>query len=149
SCIIDGEAVACGADGIADFERIRYHRNDASVFLYAFDLIELNGDDLRHDPLTTRKALLGNLLASAAPGLRLNEHIEDEGPVVFEHACKLGLEGIVSKRKDSRYLSGRSLHWIKSKNPNAPVVKREAEENWSRRPSARTNALNLQPTAGY
>jgi len=150
SCILDGEAVACGDDGIADFERIRYHRNDDSVFLYAFDLIELNGEDLRHDPLITRKALLGNLLASAAPGLRLNEHIENEGPVVFERACTLGLEGIVSKRKDSRYLSGRSLHWIKSKNPNAPAVKREADENWSRRrPSARTNALYLQPIASY
>ena len=87
---------------------------------------------------------------SAASGLRLNEHIEEDGPVVFEHACKLGLEGIVSKRKDSRYLSGRSLHWIKSKNPNAAAVKREAEENWSRRrPSARINALNLQPIASY
>jgi len=52
---------------------------------------------------------------------------------VFEHACKLGLEGIVSKRRDSFYNSGRSLHWIKSKNPNAPAVKREAEEDWSRR----------------
>ena len=150
SCIIDGEAVACGDDGIADFERIRYRRNNDSVFLYAFDLIELNGDDLRHDPLTARRALLGNLLASPAPGLRLNEHVEDDGPVVFEHACKLGLEGIVSKRKDSRYLSGRSQHWIKSKNPNAPAVKREAEETWSRgRPSARTNALYLQPNASY
>ena len=89
------------------------------------------------------------MLAKAAAGLRLNEHIEKDGPVVFEHARKLGLEGIVSKRKDSRYLSGRSLHWIKSKNPNAPAVKREAEENWGRRPSARTNALHLQPIASY
>jgi ATP-dependent DNA ligase len=150
SCIIDGEAVACGADGIADFERIRDHRNDDSVFLCAFDLIELNGDDLRHDPLIARKALLGNLLGSAAPGLRLNEDIEDDGPVVFERACTLGVEGIVSKRKDSRYLSGPSMHWFKSKNPNAPAAKREADEIWSRRwPSARTNALYLQPIASY
>jgi bifunctional non-homologous end joining protein LigD len=61
--------------------------------------------------------LLGKVLAKAAAGLGLNEHIEEDGPVVFE-TRKLGLEGIVSKRKDSRYLSGRSLHWIKSKNPN-------------------------------
>ena len=150
SCIIDGEAVACGDDGIADFERIRRRRNDDSVFLYAFDLIELNGDDLRHDPLTVRKGLLGNLLAGSAPGLRLNEHVEDDGPVVFENACKLGLEGIVSKQKNSRYLSGLSQHWIKSKNPNAPAVKRKADENWGRgRPSARTNALYLKPSASY
>jgi bifunctional non-homologous end joining protein LigD len=55
SCIIDGEAVACGEDGIALFDRIRYRRNDAGVFLYAFDLIELDGDDLRRDPLAVRK----------------------------------------------------------------------------------------------
>ena len=51
SCIIDGEAVACGADGMTSFDRIRYRHHDASVFLYAFDLIELDGDDLRRDPL--------------------------------------------------------------------------------------------------
>jgi len=55
---------------------------------------------------------------------------EEDGPLVFQHACKLGLEGIVSKRKDSRYRSGRSPHWIKTKNPDAPAVKREAEEDW-------------------
>jgi bifunctional non-homologous end joining protein LigD len=50
SCFLDGEAVACGEDGIASFDRIRYRQHDASVFLYAFDLVELNGDDLRRDP---------------------------------------------------------------------------------------------------
>ena len=64
-------------------------------------------------------------------GIRLNEHLaHEDGPLVFHHACKLGLQGIVSKLKDSRYNSGRSPHWIKSKNPNAPAVKREAEEDW-------------------
>jgi bifunctional non-homologous end joining protein LigD len=55
SCIIDGEAVACNDNGLASFDRIRYRRHDATVFLYAFDLIELNGDDLRRDPLEVRK----------------------------------------------------------------------------------------------
>jgi ATP-dependent DNA ligase len=132
SCIIDGEAVVCGDDGIASFDRIRYRRHDADVFMWAFDLIELNGDDLRRDPLNVRKATLASVLVRAAPGLRLNEHLEADGPDVFHHACMLGLEGIVSKRKDSPYRSGRSLHWIKSKNPNAPAVKREAEEDWGR-----------------
>ena len=131
SCIIDGEAVACGEDGIACFDRIRYRRHDASVFLYAFDLIELDGEDMRRDPLAVRKATLASLLRRAAPGLRFNEHLDQEdGPLVFAHACKMGLEGIVSKRRDSRYRSGRSPDWIKSKNPNAPAVKREAEEDW-------------------
>jgi ATP-dependent DNA ligase len=82
SCIIDGEAVACGDGGIADFERIRYRHNDDSVFLYAFDLIELDGDDLRHVPLTVRKTMLANVLARAASGLRLNEHLAEDGPLV-------------------------------------------------------------------
>jgi len=133
SCIIDGEAVACGDDGIASFDRIRYRRHDAGVFLYAFDLIELDGDDLRRDPLAVRKATLASLLRRAAPGLRFNEHLDNEdGPLVFAHACKMGLEGIVSKRKDSHYRSGRSPHWIKSDNPACAAVKREAEEDWRR-----------------
>jgi bifunctional non-homologous end joining protein LigD len=133
SCIIDGEAVACGDDGISDFNRIRYRHHDASVFLYAFDLIEIDGDDLRRDPLAVRKATLASLLSPAAPGLRFNEHMDEaDGPLVFAHACKMGLEGIVSKRRNSPYRSGRAPHWIKSKNPNAPAVKREAEEDWGR-----------------
>jgi len=133
SCIIDGEAVACGDDGMASFDRIRYRHHDASVFLYVFDLIELNGDDLRRDPLVVRKATLASLLSRASSGLRFNEHLDEkDGPLVFAHACKMGLEGIVSKRRDSFYRSGRSPDWIKSKNPNAPAVKREAEEDWGR-----------------
>jgi bifunctional non-homologous end joining protein LigD len=134
SCIIDGEAVACGEDGIACFERIRHRRNDASVFLYAFDLIELNGEDLRRDRLEVRKSTLATLLSHAASGLRFNEHLDiDDGPLVFAHACKLSLEGIVSKWRDSPYNSGRSQQWIKSKNPLSPAVKREADEDWFQR----------------
>jgi ATP-dependent DNA ligase len=84
-----------------------HHRVNDSIFLYAFDLIELNGDDLRRDPLQVRKATLASILAKASPGIRFNEHIEDDGPTVFAHACKLGLEGMVSKRKDSTYRSAR------------------------------------------
>jgi len=83
---------------------------------YAFDLIELNGDDLRRDPLDLRKATLASIVAKASPGIRFNEHIEGDGPTVFAHACKMGLEGIVSKRKDSAYRSGRSPDWLKMKN---------------------------------
>jgi bifunctional non-homologous end joining protein LigD len=100
--------------------------------MWVFDLIELNGADLRRDPLNVRKATLASVLARAALGLRLNEHLEADGPDVFHHACKLGLEGIVSKRKDSRYRSGRSPDWVKSKNPHAPARKRLAEEEWGR-----------------
>jgi bifunctional non-homologous end joining protein LigD len=95
------------------------------VFLYAFDLIELNGDDLRREPLEVRKATLASVVAKAAPGVRLNEHIEADGPTVFLHVCKMNLEGIVSKRKGSRYTSGRSSDWLKSKNPASEAVRRE------------------------
>jgi bifunctional non-homologous end joining protein LigD len=134
SCIIDGEAVACDDSGIASFDRTRYRRHDGGAFLYAFDLIELNGDDLRRDPLEVRKATLASVLAKAGPGIRFNEHIEGDGPTVFAHACKMGLEGIVSKRKDSPYRSGRSPDWLKMKNPACAAVKREEEEeeDWGR-----------------
>jgi bifunctional non-homologous end joining protein LigD len=94
SCIIDGEAVACGDDGIACFELIRRWDSDQSVFMWAFDLIELDGVDMRREPLIQRKALLERALARAQPGLCFNEHLDEEdGPLVFQHACKLGQRG--------------------------------------------------------
>ena len=68
SCIIDGEAVSCGDDGITLFERIRYKRHDDSVFLYAFDRIEVNSDDLRREPLEDRKGRLARLLCVRSLG---------------------------------------------------------------------------------
>jgi bifunctional non-homologous end joining protein LigD len=126
SCIIDGEAVACDDNGVASFDVIHHHRHNDRVFLYAFDLIELNGDDMRRDPLEVRKATLASIVVKARPGIRFNEHIEADGPTVFAHA-KRGLEGIVSKRKDSPYRSGRSPDWLKSKNPACAAVKRAEE----------------------
>ena len=102
-------------------------------FLYAFDLLELNGTNLRREPIEVRKATLASILRNSLSGVRLNEHMEHpEGAVVFQHACKMGLEGIVSKRLGSRYRSGRSPDWLKFKNPAAPAVKREAEEDWGK-----------------
>ena len=127
SFLIDGEAVCCDDKGIALFDKLRQRRNEWSVFLVAFDLLELNGRDLRREPIEIRKAGLARLLRNAEPGLQLSEHIEHEAAIVFEHACKLGLEGIVSKRRGSRYQSGRSSLWLKSKNPEAPAVRRLVE----------------------
>jgi bifunctional non-homologous end joining protein LigD len=75
-------------------------------------------------------ASLARLLRRARAGLVLNEHLDEPGDVVFRHACKMGLEGVVSKRLGSRYRSGRSSGWLEFKNPEAPAVKREAEEEW-------------------
>ena len=132
SCLIDGEAVACDGNGLAVFERLRRKMSGKHVFLFAFDLLELNGQDLRREPIETRKATLASLLRGSLPGLQYNQHFTHPGDIVFQHACAMGLEGIVSKRLGSRYTSGRSKDWLKFMNPDAPAVKREAEEDWGK-----------------
>jgi bifunctional non-homologous end joining protein LigD len=82
-----------------------------------------------------RKLDLSRLLGKAAPGAavhRMDDGSELDGPTVFAHVCKPRLEGIVSKRRDSRYRSGRSKDWLESKNPDCEAVRRESEEDWSR-----------------
>jgi bifunctional non-homologous end joining protein LigD len=130
SCTIDGEAVVCDDSGVPSFDLLQRRQRDDRAFLCAFDLIELGGDDRRRDPLEQRKFDLSRLLADASPALVLNNWIdgdEFDGKTVFEQACSLGLEGIVSKRKDSRYISGRSPYWLKMKNPTSEAVRREAQ----------------------
>ena len=87
---------------------------------------------MRGEPIEVRKATLASLLRARLPGLQFNQHLTHPGDVVFRHAFKMGLEGIVSKRLGSRYRSGRTKDWLKFKNPDAPAVKREAEEEWRR-----------------
>jgi bifunctional non-homologous end joining protein LigD len=82
--------------------------------------------------LRSARPTLASIVAKASPGIRFNEHIEGDGPTVFAHASKMGLEGIVSKRRDSSYRSSRSPDWLKMKNAAAPAVKREAEEDWGK-----------------
>jgi bifunctional non-homologous end joining protein LigD len=103
-----------------------------AAVLIAFDLVELNGEDFRLRPIELRKALLTQLVRRAPAAIRLSEHIHGDGAEIFAHACKLGCEGIVSKRLGSRYISGRTDVWVKVKNPHAPAVRREAEEDWAR-----------------
>jgi bifunctional non-homologous end joining protein LigD len=130
SCIIDGEAIVSDATGLAVFSLIRSYRNGPRATLCAFDLIEIDGEDLRWRTLEDRKSLLKKLIGNKHPAIAFNKHFDIEGSVVFHHACKLGCEGIVSKRLGSPYRFGRSNDWIKVKNPAAPAVKREAEEDW-------------------
>jgi bifunctional non-homologous end joining protein LigD len=130
SCVIDGEAIACDQNGLSVFEMIRWRKHDSAVTLCAFDLLELNGEDLRRAPIETRKATLKSLLRRAHAGVAFNQHFEADGQTIYRHACAFGCEGIVSKRLGSPYRAGRTDHWIKIKNPAAPAVKREAEEEW-------------------
>jgi ATP-dependent DNA ligase len=132
SFLIDGEAIVTDDDGLAVFELIRRARNGGAAVLCAFDLIELEGEDLRRTPIEHRKRKLAKLVRTPHPGIVVNEHYDGDGEIVFAHACKLGCEGIVSKRLGSSYRSGRVTHWVKVKNPKAPAVKREAEEDWGR-----------------
>jgi bifunctional non-homologous end joining protein LigD len=132
SCLIDGEAIVCDENGLAVFELIRCHGTIGSAVHCAFDLLELDGKDLRREPIEKRKELLAELLAGSHVSLVFNECFEEDGAIVYREACKLGCEGIVSKRLGLPYRSGRSAHWAKVKNPNAPAVKREAEEDWGR-----------------
>jgi bifunctional non-homologous end joining protein LigD len=130
SFLIDGEAIVTNASGLAVFDLIRRKGHGGDAVLIAFDLIELDGEDLRRSPIEHRKRKLAKLVRGPHPGIVLNEVFEGDGDIRFAHACKLGCEGIVSKRLGSLYRSGRSPHWIKVKNPKAPAVTREAEEDW-------------------
>jgi bifunctional non-homologous end joining protein LigD len=127
SCLIDGEAVCCNEDG---FEKMRRQRDGGRVFLYAFDLLELDGKDMKREPYEVRKAALASVLRQGRPGLRINEHLDYPGDMVFRHACKMGLEGIVLSAWGRTI--GRTRDWLKFKNPEAPAVRREAGEDWGR-----------------
>jgi bifunctional non-homologous end joining protein LigD len=98
SRLIDGEAIVCDENGLAVFELIRRHGALASAVHCAFDLLELDGRDLRREPIEKRKALLAMFLKGQQTSIVLNEVYEEDGAIVFREACKLGCEGIVSKR---------------------------------------------------
>jgi bifunctional non-homologous end joining protein LigD len=130
SFTLDGEAVVCGADGVALFDALHRRHEATDAILYAFDLLELNGKDLGPMPLGERRTKLARLLARASSGIVFNEHTDEDGAVVFRHACKLGLEGIVSKRLTAPYRSGPSRDWIKVKNPDSPAMRRARAGRW-------------------
>jgi len=130
SCLIDGEITVCDGKGLAVFDLLRHgSRIKTEAVLFAFDLLELDGEDLRPTPIEARKRRLAQIVRKASTGLHLCEHLHGDGTEIFEHACKLGCEGIVSKRVGSRYVSGRTDSWIKVKNLAAPAVIREREED--------------------
>jgi bifunctional non-homologous end joining protein LigD len=106
-----------GPDGLSRFEELSRPKAADTAILYAFDLIEHDGEDVRNRPFLDRKAALARLLRNTKAGILFNEHIVEDGPVVFAHACRLGAEGIVSKKVDRTYRSGPCRVWIKVRNP--------------------------------
>jgi bifunctional non-homologous end joining protein LigD len=128
SFVIDGEAVLLGVDGISDFNGLHSRRHDDEVQLYAFDILALGGDDLRGLPLHLRKTNLARLLARRPEGIFVSDFEQGEiGPDLFLQACKFGLEGLVSKRRDRPYRAGRSPDWVKVKNRSHPALERVKE----------------------
>jgi bifunctional non-homologous end joining protein LigD len=123
--VLDGEAVLLGVDGISDFDGLYSEKHNDEIQLYAFDILALDGDDLRKLPLHLRKNNLARLLARRADGIHLAPFEQGEiGPDLFKAACDMMLEGLVSKRRDSRYQAGTSRDWIKVKNQAHPAMTR-------------------------
>ena len=107
--MLDGEAVLLGVDGISDFNGLHSRKHDDEVQLYAFDILAFGGDDLRSLRLRLRKTKLARLLARRPEGIFVSDYEQGEiGPDLFLQACKFGLEGLVSKRRDRPYRAGRS-----------------------------------------
>jgi bifunctional non-homologous end joining protein LigD len=131
SCVIDGEAIVTDDRGLAVFDLLREHHHHAGAELCAFDMIELDGEDMRRSRIEERKRALAKLLGRFQPGIIVNEYFEGDGAIIYRHACTLGCEGIVSKRLGTPYRAGRSHHWLKIKNPDAPAVRRLEEEDWN------------------
>jgi bifunctional non-homologous end joining protein LigD len=132
SFTIDGEAVVLGPNGLSLFDELRRREAADTAILYAFDLIQHDGEDMRNRPFLDRKTALAGLLRNTEAGILFNEHIAGDGAVVFAHACRLGAEGIVSKKVDGAYQSGPCRVWIKVRNPESIAVQRERSEMWNR-----------------
>lgn len=111
--MLDGEAVVLGLDGISDFNALHSRKHDHGVQFCAFDILAEGGDDVRMLPLSMRKVSLERLLARRPEGVFVNPVERGElAPDLFRAACKLALEGLVSKRRDRPYQAGWSKYWV-------------------------------------
>jgi bifunctional non-homologous end joining protein LigD len=131
SAIIDGEIVAIDDAGLPSFDELRKRRRSCSIVFYAFDVIELNGKDVRDLPLYKRKALLKQIVAKGRNNrIRFTEHIVGEGLALFEQLEDRQIEGMVAKKLDSKYESGRTRKWLKVKTSVGKEETRKRIENW-------------------
>ncbi len=116
--LIDGELVVENEHGASDFSALQADLSEGRsdrFYFYAFDLLYLDTDDLRELPLHQRKEMLKKLLEGITGHVRYSDHFEDPASMVLRHACRLSLEGVVSKDRNATYVSGRSRSWLKSK----------------------------------
>ena len=129
SFVLDGEAVLLGVDGVSDFNGLHSRKHDDEVEFYAFDMLVSDGEDLRRLPLNMRKTNPQQLLARRIDGIHAASFEQGEiGPELFRHACLLGLEGLVSKHRESLYRAGRSDRWVKVKNRQHAAWSRVMEQ---------------------
>ncbi|PZN94489.1 MAG: DNA ligase D [Hyphomicrobiales bacterium] len=120
AALIDGEVVAMGENGVSSFSALQEALSEGQtgqLVFFAFDLLHLDGEDLRADPLLARKERLEGLFQAieGETPLRFSEHFVEPGQTMLRHACRMGLEGVISKRADAPYRSGRGRDWVKSK----------------------------------
>jgi bifunctional non-homologous end joining protein LigD len=116
--LLDGEVVVLDTRGVSHFQFLQEAlslKRTGDLVYFAFDLLHLDGRDLRDLPLSERKALLARLLRGSGQTIRYSEHVEGRGGTFYDRACRMGLEGIVSKQKDAPYRSGRGSAWVKVK----------------------------------
>jgi ATP-dependent DNA ligase len=123
---IDGEAVVLGPDGLSQFEELSRREAAQTAILYAFDLIEHDGEDLRNLPFLDRKAALARLLRRTKPGILLNEHVADDGPTVFAHACRLGAASFRRRSMAPTCLARAASGSRSAIPPASPCSEREA-----------------------
>jgi DNA ligase D-like protein (predicted ligase) len=119
AAVLDGEMVVQDERGVTDFHALRsaIHTAPHRIVFFAFDLLHLEGQDLRGQPLMERRALLRKLIRpDKRSPVQFSDHVEGDGATFFKAAAEIGLEGIVSKRMASRYFSGPSRSWLKTKN---------------------------------
>lgn len=118
SALLDGEVVALNEEGVSEFQKLQNALGESrpTIFYYAFDLLYLDGYDIRDVELLERKKLLRELLdRSEAPRIRFSDHVTGSGEAFLAQACEHGLEGVVSKRADSPYRGRRGKDWLKTK----------------------------------
>jgi bifunctional non-homologous end joining protein LigD len=116
--LLDGEVVVLDARGVSHFQSLQEtlsRKRTGDLVYFAFDLLHVDGSDLREAPLSERKALLARLLRGTGRTIRYSEHVEGQGGIFYDRACRMGLEGIVSKHKNAPYRSVRGRAWVKVK----------------------------------
>jgi hypothetical protein len=141
---MDAEVVCLDDKGLANFDTLHSRAADHLAVACAFDLLMVNGDVLRRQPLRERKLALGKLLLRSLDGIQYVEHAEGHGDRMFEAVCKLGLEGIVSKRLTSVYRSGPSRAWLKIKKSEITASHPRYGRNIL---NSATTAMNAEPLA--